>query len=401
MANNKTVSNRKEIIMKVSEQIQRIAGLELNALRAIEVLGEEFEKVSIPSQGTPIHDINGEILFYRLPLKRGKTVSGYVDIAVNEALGEPLLATSMGITWDEKALLEVGCTMAPRGRRGLKYDDVRFVAYSFPKIALQFFLEKTEVLMLELYTWTEVPPARTQERKQLEPTNFERWSLLEEMPAEMRRARARSFAERLKAWDVPAVRRIDARIVAKDTLRVKDFVIKLVDSREIHYSLRDSDHHPCYELRGQQTSVWCVGASSEMLLNFYRYSYDQVRLAQELGLGTLAHPNGLAYANVGDVVTALEHLTSNALDVTMHTNPSWTIFRNEIRANRPLISFVPGHSRTVAGYTQSLISIVNQLPFRGLLVYDPWPPNAGVITRWENFATHIYQYAYSSVLRQI
>ena len=194
---------------------------------------------------------------------------------------------------------------------------------------------------------------------------------------------------------------IDPSIVAKDTLRIRDFVIKLFDTREIHYSLLDSDHHPCYELRGQQTNVWCVGASVEMLLNFYRYSYDQVRLAQELGLGTLAIPNGLSYANVGDVVTVMENLTSNALDVTMHTDPGWDVFHDEIRANRPLVSIVPGHSRTVAGYTHSLIVLMSRIPFQGLLVYDPWPPNAGVITRWENFATQIYQYAYSSVLQQV
>jgi hypothetical protein len=126
-----------------------------------------------------------------------------------------------------------------------------------------------------------------------------------------------------------------------------------------------------------------------------------VRLAQELGLGTLANPNGLPYANVGLVVTALENLTSNALDVTMHINPGFNVFRGEIRENRPLISFVPGHSRTVAGYTRNLLSIVNQLSYSGLLVYDPWPRNAGVITRWENFATQTYQYAYSAVLQHV
>jgi hypothetical protein len=48
-----------------------------------------------------------------------------------------------------------------------------------------------------------------------------------------------------------------------------------------------------------------------------------------------------------------------------------------------------------------MFAIVNQLAFRGLLVYDPWPPSSGVITRWENVATQTYQYAYSAVLRQI
>ncbi len=384
-----------------ADQVQRIAGFELNALRASEVLNEEFEKVSIPRLGTPIYDLNGSILFYRLPLRRGRTASGYVDIAADEALGEPLIGTSMGQAWDEKALLEAGTAAARKGRRGLKHDAVRFVAYSFPKIALQFLLTGKEMLMLELYTWAEVPPSRPRDRKPLEPSNFERWSLLDELPKALRLSRIRSFKKRIGLWDVPALKKIDPSIVAKDTLRIREFAIKLVDSRELHYSSRAADHHPCYELRGQRTNVWCVAASAEMVLNFYRYSYDQIRIAQELGLGTLAIPNGLPYARVGDVVTVMENLTSNALDVTMHTNPGWSVFRNEILANRPLISFVPGHSRKVAGYTRSLIALVNQIPFRGLLVYDPWPPNAGVITRWENFAVQTYQYAYASVLQHI
>jgi hypothetical protein len=312
-----------------------------------------------------------------------------------------LLATSTGVAWDEKALLEIGTAAARKQQRSLKFDDVRFVAYSFPKTALQFLREGKEVLMLELFTWAEVPREGSKDRKPLEPSNFERWSLLEELPLDYRRQRARTYKARLDLWNRLARRKLNLTVISKDALLAKDLVIKLFDTRELHYSSRDTDHHICYELRGQQTNVWCVGASSEMLLNFYRYSYDQVRLAQELGLGTLANPNGLPYSRVGDVVTVLENLTSNALDATMFVNPAFNIFRDEIRANRPLISFIPGHSRTVAGYTESLFILLSQIPYRGLLVYDPWPPNMGVITRWENVATQIYQYAYSAVLRQI
>jgi Peptidase_C39 like family len=398
MTNHK---NERKLSMKLSDQIKRIAGLELNGLRATEALGEEFEKVAIPGQGTPIYDINGEVLFYRLALRRGRTASGYADIAVHEVLGEPLVATSMGIAWDEKTLLEAGTDAARKQNKSLKYDEVRFVAFSFPKIALQFLVEKKEVLMLELYTWAEVPQEGSKDRKPLEPANFERWSLIEELPDKIKRARAKSFKERLAIWDTLNRRNFKLDVISKSALLSRDFIIQLVDTRELHYSSRNSDHHICYELRGQQTNVWCVGASTEMLLNFYRYSYDQVRLAQELGLGTLAHPNGLSYANVGLVVTVIENLTSNSLDATMFTNPGFNLFRDEIRANRPLISFIPGHSRTVAGYTQNLFSLVGTIPYRGLLVYDPWPPNAGVITRWENFATQTYQFAYSAVIRQI
>jgi hypothetical protein len=96
------------------------------------------------------------------------------------------------------------------------------------------------------------------------------------------------------------------------------------------------------------------------------------------------------------VVTVLENMSSHALDATMNTSPNFNEFRSEILANRPLISFIPGHSRTVAGYTRQNIVFWGMTPFRGLLVYDPWPPNAGVITRWENFDTQTYRVTYTA-----
>jgi len=384
------------------EQIQRTAGFELNFLLAAGILPAQYEKVSIPKKGTPVYDINGEILFYRLPLTKARTEIGYADVACNEALGEPMLGVTIDRGWNEKEVLAQGIAVTAK-RKGLKYDTIRFVAYSYPKLALQFLAEGKEVLMLELFTWVEVPRTTSKDRKPMEPSNFERWSFLDEMPKELLRRRTKTFTERLQLWDNNQFKNLDVSIISREFFDLSKITFRLQDTREIHYSKNNLDHSVCYELRGQQTNVWCVGASTEMLLNFYRYDYNQIRLAQELGLGTLASPSGLPYANVGLVVTVIEKLTSNALDATMHTNPAWTIFRNEIRANRPLISFIPGHSRTVAGYSdQSLLfSTVLSAGFRGLLVYDPWPPNAGVITRWENFATQTYQYAYSSVLKQV
>lgn len=390
-----------------AKHVQRLAGFELNALRAAKVLGGEFEKVRVPRTGTPIYDISGKVLFYRLPLKRGTTSSGYADIAVDETLAEPLLAVSMGGVWNEKAILAAAGAAARKGRRSLKFNKIRFVAYSFPKIALQFLLNGQEVLMLEWRTWAEVPPLSSQPREG-EPSNFERWSLIDTMPAEVKRARLRSFQKRQAIWDTPALRRLDPTVITKNTFNLSKIAIKLTDTREVHYAPRPVDHHPCYELRGQQTNVWCVAASVEMLLNFYRYQYDQPRLAQEMDLGTCTAPNGLPYGQEYKVVDTIEKLSSHTLDATSIANPTWTVFQTEIQANRPLISFIPGHSRTVAGYTRSLLHLPGQLPFMGLLVYDPWPPTdcahpdaGGVITKWENFATQTYRYAFTAVLKHV
>jgi Peptidase_C39 like family len=379
-----------------ADRVKRIAGLELNALRRLELLGPEFEGARIRSAGTPIFDLNGELLFHRVPVSRGASRIGYADLAVNPALGGPLLAVSHGLDWNQRQLRAAGIEAAKKRKRNLGYDRVRFVAYSYPKIALQFLKGGREVLMLELVTWAVVPSARNKDRKPLEPENFERWSLLDELPNERKKKGSSEHGKRMKVHETGRLKRMDLSVISAKTL---DWAtIKLVDTRELHFSKAQSDHHVCYEVRGQQTDVWCVGASVEMLLDFYRYNYTQVRLAQELGLGTLANPNGLPYARVGDVVTVIENLSSHALDATMVVNPGFGTFETQIQANRPLISFIPGHSRTVTGYTHSLLVLPGQLPFRGLLVYDPWPPNVGVVTRWENFDTQIYQYAYSAVV---
>lgn len=391
------------------EATKQIAGLELNALNFSRIMPDVLEGGRVKTAGTPIYDSNGTLLFRRFPIKRNRGSVGYADVAANEILGEPLLGASTGIGWKEKEIRKEAVAAAKKRRRSIKFDKVRFVAYSYPKIALQFLKGNKEVLMLEWKTWAEVPPATGVGRPPMKPSNFERWSVIDEMPKETKRSNTRMFKKRLKIWDSPKLRKkIDPTVIKRKAFDLSSVVIKLVDTSEVHYSPRSVDHHPCYELRGQQTGVWCVAASVEMLLNFYRYRYDQVRLADELGLGTCAHPNGLPYSQVAKVVTVIENLTSNTLDATMHTNPAWTVFRDEIRANRPLISFVPGHSRTVIGYTQTMIHLPGKLPFKGLLVYDPWPPTdcdhpdaGGVITKWENFATQTYQYAYSAVLQQV
>jgi Peptidase_C39 like family len=385
------------------DQIYRVAGFELNFLLASGILSSQYEKARIPKKGTPVYDLNGEILFYRLPLVKNKLELGYADLACNEAMGEPLLGVTIDRSWNEQELLATGVKMAVKQRKGLKYDVVRFVAYSYPKIALQFLTDGKEVIMLELFTWIEVPPASNKDRKPQEPSNFERWSLIEEMPKDVLRRRAKSFKERVDLWENKEFKRLNPAVITSEFFNPRIFAFQRNDTREIHYSENNLDHHICYELRGQQTNVWCVAASVEMILNFYRFEYNQVRLASELGLGTISSPVGLPYADDPLVVTVIENLSSNVLDATMFGIQPWTFYRNEIRANRPLISFIPGHSRTVAGYTeQSLVFFgTTVVLFRGLLVYDPWPPNAGVITRWENFTTQTYRRAYSAVLKHV
>src|SRR6266508_5413551 len=154
------------------QEVRRVAGLELNALRHVEALpAVSFEGVRVAPKGTPVHDLNGELLFYRFPVARRGSAPSFVDVAAHPALGAPLLAVSTGFPWNETELR----AQAAQAARKVKYDELRFVAYSFPKVGVQFLAAGTEVLLLELATWARVPPARKERRKPLEPENFERW----------------------------------------------------------------------------------------------------------------------------------------------------------------------------------------------------------------------------------
>src|SRR4051794_11621795 len=383
----------------------RLAGLEVNALVAAGTLPAAlFDDARVSASPTPIYDLNGEVLFYRVALRAKESAGMFADIAASPVFGDTLLRVSHGLVWDEKALIAAAEAAAKKQQRGFRYESARFVAYSYPKVAVQFLAGNEEVAMIELGSWTPVPPARKRPRKEDEPpADFERWSLIEEYPRYKPAAGERRIAEKIRQWEeiAPATGRFDPRVISSDRFKNEFEAITAfrVDTRRVAYGPRAGDHVPCYELQGQETNVWCVAASVQMVLDFYRYNYDQTRIAADLGLGTLANPNGLPYTSDGLVVTVLEALTSNALDANMNTTPSWSEFRSEVRANRPLISFIPGHSRTVAGYTAT--TIFSWSTFRGLLVYDPWPPTTGVITQWENFDTSTYRRTFTAAVKLV
>jgi hypothetical protein len=371
------------------------AWAELNLLNLSRVV--PLEGARLARAGTVVHDLNGEPLFLRTPIEGGEN-DAYADVAIDPRVGAPLLSVSQA-EWDANALYQEAAETLRSRRRAVSFNDARFVAFSFPKVAIQFLRDGQEVALLELYTWRQVPPAR--DRKKNEPPgDFERWSFLTELPRNVATRNRRRFTKRVRELNklIPGRELLARRLIEADRFAsyIDRIDLLLSDTRELHYSTSNADHHPCYELRGQQTSVWCVAASVQMVLDFYRYNYLQTRLATELGLGTLSSPSGLPYGDEQLVVDTLEDLTSNALDAGMNWSPSWSEFRTEIRANRPLISFIPGHSRTVAGYTRSGLPWIS--PFRGLLVYDPWPPNVGVITRWENFDTQTYRVTFNARL---
>ncbi len=387
------------------DQLIRIAGFEINALHFSKVLPFSLEDVRIKDPGTIIYDIDGNILFHRIPLERRRRIICHADVAVLDIFAEPLLAVDPDTRWNEAVMIRGAVTALHKKNPQVEYDETRFVAYSYPKLAVQFLKQGHEVAMLELYSWNEVPIERAHGEGS---PYFERWSLIKDTPEEIKKENAENFEKRVAIWEADELAQLDSTLISVDILNSAHAVLKKSDTRDVHYAPRAADHHICYELRGQQTHVWCVPASVEMVLNFYRWRYSQPRIAAELEQGTCEAPSGLPYGDEIKVVNTLEKLSSSTLNANMYPNPNWTLYRDEIREHQPLISFIPHHSRTVAGYTESIISLLGELPYRGLLVYDPWPQtdcdhpeNGGRITRWENFKTQTYRFAFTAKMQHV
>jgi hypothetical protein len=370
------------------------ATVQLNAWNLAGALDPRLSGATLETPGAPIHDLDGTVLFHRVSLLGAGAHVGYVDVADHPVFGEPIVAFGAGSGWNAAELLWLGRREAITHHDVSPAADARLVAYSFPKLAVEVMEPDGASILLEAVSWQPIPERREREDDE-PPGDFEPWSLLatsDDEGLDESRRQLDGIAEELARFG-----NLAQRLVIDPHLRPPWPPI-FVRSLELHYSPITSDHYVCYQLRPQQTSVWCVAASVEMLLGFYRYDYEQTRIAEQLGLGTIGNPNGLPYSRDHDVVTALEDLTGGALEAQMVEPVAFDQFIQQIEAARPVISFIPGHSRTAAGFTETFGGLPALL-FQGLLVYDPWPPGTGVITRWENFKAMTYRKSFTAEIK--
>ena len=113
--------------------VVRLAGLEVNALVKAGMLPlEDLKGARISEIGPPIKDIDGETLFYRVPIVRRGQPQAYADLADNPIFGSPLLAVHLRMPWDPQEYIKKAEAAAKKEIRGFMYDRVEFVAFSYP-----------------------------------------------------------------------------------------------------------------------------------------------------------------------------------------------------------------------------------------------------------------------------
>src|SRR5579859_4027564 len=217
----------------------------VSVLTAVGALPEIPGARRIAARPTAVYDLNGELLFWRAAIVGA--ADSYVDIAAHPALGGPLVSVSRGVAWTPDDLVAEARRSLPK-RLATGVDATRFVAYSYPKVAVQFLRDGAEVALVELFTNARVPEQRQRDEDE-PPGNFERWSYLDELPSRRRRANERRHALQIEGLSDLA-QRLDIRDRRLISIDEVDWLGISTDSRELHYSGRATEHATCYELRG-------------------------------------------------------------------------------------------------------------------------------------------------------
>lgn len=415
-----------------SELAGDIAGFEMNARLYSALL--DFEGLTgcrfVPN-GVPIFDLDGQLLFFRVPLYRGNQSIGYADIGADSLFSAPLFGYGLGIPWDPQSLVKEARTaltavLSPGDSVAVQDSPFQFVDYSHPYIGLRFTAVQPEDELVDLDSMTPVsynqlrrqpPTARTRfpfsyrrvlrelRHTQSEPSNYN--VFLEEVPDIIQLGKRRAGRVSLFPRELDAMR--FAQIYQLPHPRILPLPSM---GRVLHYTPVDTTHSLCFE-RTPQKGVWCVPASVKMVLDFYRYYLSLDAVAAALGLSDIGTAVSLGGNKSKETAALMSSLTDSALvfeagygepelrDIEgeiseERMNALWDTLVQEIRDNHPVISVrmtEGNHARVVVGYDQFPIYrlIYDQSgersirPVRGLKLMDPKAEGTSGAIVWESF----------------
>jgi hypothetical protein len=317
-----------------------------------------------------IYDLNGEPLFYEFNVMLGSLQTGRVKTSATKRVGSAVPTVEFGERkWDpgksEREAKKLAQKLHPRS----KVKMTALVCYSYPKIGVRVDIGEQSLL----FDVSDMSRVTHFEDDDLEGQIA--WSFLDEIVAGREEEGERLWEasdEEVEAAHAEAPKAFARGLTEGEANRYRStflprrlIPIPFYSSRVIRFSPRCNPHE-CFQLYAQKTNVFCAVATGQMILDFYRYYYTQDQIAAAMNTGS----NGTSNSNQ---VTGYETLSHNCLNATYDSSAAWSEARNEINANRPLKSGVPGHARACAGWRKQNIVLPGRPKKRWLKIYDPWP----------------------------
>ncbi|MFY9301604.1 MAG: hypothetical protein WAO91_10510 [Candidatus Nitrosotenuis sp.] len=301
---------------------------------------EGFERPNISKKPQLIYDLNGSLLFYEFSILRKGREIGTMKIDSNMFFTSPVVTLELGESeWNVKKAREKAETILKQKYPYIKDFRTKLVCYSFPKIGVGIFSqrEREALIIVDVTDYSVAPSEEVSEERNTE--GFGKWSLYDEMKEHRQRA--------AKEWEEfkTKLSEMKRKIAGKS----KKFAIKTITDivkfqhKTVQYCTHGKSHF-CFKLHGQENYYYCTVACCQMILDYYRYYFQQNFIANSMNVinGGGAFPI--------EQVSCINHIANHHLTATLDTAPTWEKARDEINNNRPLKEGIKRHARVCVGW---------------------------------------------------
>ncbi|MDF2736548.1 MAG: hypothetical protein K0S93_404 [Nitrososphaeraceae archaeon] len=335
-------------------------------------------RIQIEEKPLIIHDLNGQILFYEYQIILENDIVSTVKASASKTLGSPVPQIQLGARrWDpDNAVLnakEAIKNLYPNAQ--IPHNE--FVCYSYPKIGVRLDLidsnGEPKSLIFDVASTNLVDRFGADELPGFSSFSF--YDAIIEQDATKGEARWDARDRELEEVKNVIPRMFEPNIDPTERNRIEEAYLKrsiypfekiaFFSQKIIQYCTHCSTHD-CNALHAQHTDVYCACATGQMILDFYRYYYNQVEIATAMSTG----PFG---TSISGMVNGIKSLSRYCLDALWDGSASWSEAKAEIYANRPFGSIIPGHARACFGWKRQNLYPIGTTPTRWLYILDPWP----------------------------
>lgn len=335
-----------------------------------------------------IYDLSDQPLFYDFPVYSQRFGEvGRIRTSASRVLGIPVPSVYLGaVPWNESKAHLKALELIEKKYRG-RVLSAKVVCYAYPKLGIAVDWTKKRRddcrrTIIDVSDYSIVP-----ERVEPELRGPGIRSVYDTISS---RAVPRAVKQFLKYDELITVVQKEAKVDLVKSLgyekfeRVQSILGEMVISFFYTKILTFCTHnfsHECFRMHGQDNGYYCVVATGQMILDFWRYYYSQNAIATAMGTTT----GGTGWAGE---VNGLESLTCSHFDAQSDLSPTFAKVRSEIDANRPFDYSYSYHAMACAGYRITNIHILGIPPVNSVYLYDPSPVGTGTI-RWENWGSGV------------
>jgi hypothetical protein len=314
---------------------------------------EDWDGAQVEKKQVTVYDIHGKKLFYEFTVTKDGKAIGEIEIAASKVLGSSLCRVILSPPLNRETAAQKAIEVAEKEYPDYKIHSTKPVCYSYPKEGVMVMLAKPEAkeektVIIDVYLSSVVPLKEPKKEGELGA-----WSIYDKISAKER-------AKGIEKWDS------DAEFIADQSST------GILDKGD--RGSRGSKTLSV-QLYAQQYSNYCAAATGQMIAKYHGHTHSQSLVATFMGLtpggGGATDDDQLVYYHYG-----ISKYGSDDYPASFNGE------KDEIDANRPLMSGITGHARCARGYSESVLGDY-------IYINDPWPVNIGLVYwEWWGLRTH-------------